>query len=57
MMTCRVWGSCSLATTTTTTVGRAIRRLEQLGPAKIVHRGGLGRGPSRYRVWLLTKVS
>jgi hypothetical protein len=31
-------------------VGRAVRRLEQLGLLKIIHRGGLGRGPSRYRV-------
>src|SRR5262245_47422974 len=31
-------------------VGRAIRRLEQLGLVQVVHRGGLGRGPSRYRV-------
>lgn len=31
-------------------VGRAVRRLEQLGLLQVVHRGGLGRGPSRYRV-------
>src|SRR5262245_4321423 len=32
------------------TVGRAIRKLEQRGLVKIVHRGGLGRGVSRYHV-------
>lgn len=32
------------------TVGRALRRLEKRGLVKIVHRGGLGRGLSRYRV-------
>ncbi len=31
-------------------VGRAVHRLEQLGLLKVVHRGGLRRGPSRYRV-------
>jgi hypothetical protein len=31
-------------------VGRALRRLEQRGLLKIVHRGGLRRGVSRYRV-------
>jgi hypothetical protein len=31
-------------------VGRALRRLEQLGLLQVVHRGGLGRGPSHYRV-------
>jgi hypothetical protein len=31
-------------------VGRAVRRLERLGLLKIVHRGGLRRGPSSYRV-------
>ncbi len=35
-------------------VGRAVRRLEQLGLLQVVHRGGLGRGPSRYRVRPLT---
>jgi hypothetical protein len=37
------------------TVGRVVRRLERLGLLKIVHRGGLGRGPSRYRVRPLPK--
>jgi hypothetical protein len=36
-------------------VGRAIRRLEQLGMLQIVHRGGLGRGVSRYRLRPLTR--
>jgi len=36
-------------------VGRAIRRLERRGLLKVVHRGGLGRGPSRYRVRPLPK--
>jgi hypothetical protein len=36
-------------------VGRAIRRLEGRGLVKIVHRGGLGRGVSRYRVRGLPK--
>lgn len=31
-------------------VGRAVRRLEQVGLLKVVHRGGLRRGVSRYRV-------
>lgn len=31
-------------------VGRAVRRLEGRGLVKVVHRGGLGRGVSRYRV-------
>jgi DNA-binding transcriptional ArsR family regulator len=31
-------------------VGRAIRRLERLGLVKVVHRGGMRRGVSRYRV-------
>ncbi len=36
-------------------VGRALRRLERRGLLKIVHRGGLRRGPSRYRVRRLPK--
>ena len=36
-------------------VCRAVHRLEQLGLLKIVHRGGLGRGASRYRVRPLAK--
>jgi hypothetical protein len=36
-------------------VGRALRRLELLGLLQVVHRGGLGRGPSRYRVRGLPK--
>jgi hypothetical protein len=36
-------------------VGRAIRRLERLDLLKVIHRGGLGRGPSRYRVRPLPK--
>ncbi len=36
-------------------VGRALRRLEQRGLVKIVHRGGLRRGVSRYRVRGLPK--
>ena len=36
-------------------VCRAVHRLEKLGLLKIVHRGGLGRGPSRYRVRPLAK--
>lgn len=32
------------------TVFRAIRGLERRGLVKVVHRGGLGKGPSRYRV-------
>jgi hypothetical protein len=36
-------------------VGRAVRRLETLGLLKVVHRGGLGRGASRYRVRGLPK--
>ncbi len=31
-------------------VGRAVRRLEGRGLVKIIHRGGLGRGVSSYRV-------
>jgi hypothetical protein len=31
-------------------VGRALRRLEQRGLLKVVHKGGLRRGASRYRV-------
>lgn len=31
-------------------VGRAVRRLERRGLLTVIHRGGLGRGPSRYRV-------
>jgi hypothetical protein len=36
-------------------VGRALRRLERLGLLKVVHRGGLRRGMSRYRVCPLPK--
>jgi hypothetical protein len=36
-------------------VGRALRRLERRGLLNIVHRGGLGRGVSRYRVRGLPK--
>jgi hypothetical protein len=36
-------------------VARAVRRLEQLGLLKVVYRGGLRRGPSRYRVRALPK--
>jgi hypothetical protein len=36
-------------------VGRALRRLEGRGLLKIVHRGGLRRGASRYRVRGLPK--
>jgi len=36
-------------------IGRAIRRLEKLGLVQVVHRGGFGRGPSRYRVRALAK--
>jgi hypothetical protein len=36
-------------------VGRALRRLELLRLLKVVHRGGLGRGVSRYRVRGLPK--
>ncbi len=36
-------------------VGRALRRLERRGLVKAVHRGGLGRGVSRYRVSGLPK--
>jgi hypothetical protein len=36
-------------------VGRAVRCLERLGLLKVVHRGGLRRGPSRYRVHGLPK--
>jgi hypothetical protein len=37
------------------TVFRALRRLERIGLLKIVHRGGLGKGVSRYRVRPLTE--
>jgi DNA-binding transcriptional ArsR family regulator len=36
-------------------VGRAVRRLEGRGLVKVVHRGGLRRGVSRYRVRGLPK--
>lgn len=36
-------------------VGRAVRRLEARGLVKVVHRGGLRRGVSRYRVRGLQK--
>jgi hypothetical protein len=36
-------------------VGRAVRRLEGRGLVKVVHRGGLRRGASRYRVRGLAK--
>jgi predicted transcriptional regulator len=36
-------------------VGRAVRRLEARGMVKVVHRGGLRRGVSRYRVRGLPK--
>jgi hypothetical protein len=36
-------------------VGRAVRRLERLGLLKVVHRGGLRRGVSRYRACSLPK--
>jgi DNA-binding transcriptional ArsR family regulator len=36
-------------------VGRALRRLEGRGLLKIVHRGGLRRGVSRYRVRGMSK--
>src|SRR5208283_4818560 len=36
-------------------VGRALRRLEGRGLVKVVHRGGLHRGASRYRVRGLPK--
>jgi hypothetical protein len=36
-------------------VGRAVRRLEARGLIKVVHRGGLRRGVSRYRVRGLPK--
>ncbi len=36
-------------------VGRAVRRLEGRGLVKVVHRGGLARGVSRYRVQGLPK--
>lgn len=36
-------------------VSRALRRLEKLGLVQVIHRGGLGRGPSRYRVRPLPK--
>jgi hypothetical protein len=38
-------------------VGRAARRLERLGLLKVVHRGGLRRGVSRYRACALPKGS
>ncbi len=37
------------------TIFRALRRLERIGLLKIVHRGGLGKGVSRYRVRPLTE--
>jgi DNA-binding transcriptional ArsR family regulator len=37
------------------TVGRAIRQLEGRGLVKVVHRGGIRRGVSRYRVRGLPK--
>jgi hypothetical protein len=37
------------------TVFRALRRLEQMGLVQAAHRGGLGKGLSRYRVRSLTK--
>jgi DNA-binding transcriptional ArsR family regulator len=37
------------------TVGRAIRKLDERGLLKVVHRGGLRRGVSRYRVLGLSK--
>jgi hypothetical protein len=36
-------------------VGRAVRRLERLGLLRVVHRGGLRRGVSRYRACALPK--
>jgi hypothetical protein len=36
-------------------VGRALRQLEGQGLVQVVHRGGLRRGPSRYRVRGLPK--
>jgi DNA-binding MarR family transcriptional regulator len=36
-------------------VGRALRQLEARGLVQVVHRGGLGRGVSRYRVLGLPK--
>jgi hypothetical protein len=36
-------------------VARVVRRLEARGLVKVVHRGGLGRGMSRYRVRGLPK--
>jgi hypothetical protein len=36
-------------------VGRALRRLERRGLLQVIHRGGWGRGVSRYRVRPLTK--
>jgi hypothetical protein len=36
-------------------VGRGLRRLERRGLLQVVHRGGLRRGVSRYRVRPLTK--
>jgi predicted transcriptional regulator len=38
-------------------VGRAVRRLEQLGLLQVAHQGGLRRGPSRYCVRPLAKDS
>src|SRR5688500_15654644 len=38
-------------------VGRAVRQLEGRGLVQVVHRGGLGRGASRYRVRGLPKDS
>ncbi len=36
-------------------VGDAIKRLEQMGLLKVVYRGGLNRGVSRYRILPLTQ--
>lgn len=36
-------------------VGRALRRLELRGLLQVVRRGGLNRGPSRYRILSLAK--
>src|SRR5262245_5689030 len=37
------------------TVIRSVRQLQQAGLLQVVHRGGLGHGPSRYRVRPLPK--
>lgn len=37
------------------TVFRAVRRLRARGLLKVIHQGGFGRGPSRYRVLPLPK--